>query len=178
MKAYNWENKISMDPCALHTKSRENEGIIDYVTYNFYTRGDYAKTKEQLDAVAWENQNLRYRQGYGIAGSETIDTDTTFKYKSEVTHGPEKRQYYIRNFTAVPNFARGTCAPNTESILINGLDTSPHKTCERLTEKDFNRFVPYVDCFQKFIEAGAQNLPSVQPIGVNTRELMRNKCEK
>jgi len=181
-KMYNWENKLTQDPCELLAKSRENESIVDYQTFNFYNFGDCAKKMEQLNTVAWEHPNLRFRDGYGIANQCVIDNDNKIRYQSEVTHGPEKRQYYIRNFYAVPDFARGSCAPNTESLLKNGISTSKDRECDRLSEKNFNRFTPYTDCFGRFMDQGARVIPEMSTIGLNSSDIVRrtmsqqNKC--
>lgn len=169
---FNWENKLSQDACAQLSRQRENEGINDYVMFNFY-KEDCKKTAEKLEKFAYDNPNLRFRYGYGVADACVIDNDSVSRYSTELTHGPEKQQLQMRNFHAVPDFSRGTLAPNTESLLINGLDTSGERECDRLTEKDFNRFVPYVDCFDKFIENAAIALPEMNSIGANSRDIVR-----
>jgi len=178
MSQFNWENKLSQDSCALLAKSRENESVVDYLTYNYYTNGDFDARMQELNKVAWNNPNLRFRDGYGVASGQRIDEDSMTRYDSEITHGPEKRQFYVRNFQAVPDFARGSCAPNTESLLKNGIDTSPEKECNKLVEKDFDRFVPYNECMDKFIEQGARSLPEMLTIGVNSRDIVRQSLAK
>lgn len=174
MKFFDWENKISMDPCALLTKERENESIHDYRTYNFYQDGDCEESARRVQEFAMEYPNLRFRNGYGVASSCTIDDDSKLRYSSEVTHGPERRQYQTRSFQAVPAFNRGSCAPNTESFLINGLDTTPLRQCDRLAERNFDRFIPLLSCVEKHIEASALALPKTHTIGENSRDMVRN----
>ena len=172
MKYFDWENKISMDPCALLTKDRENESIIDYNTYNFY--GNCEDNIAKLIDFSSQYPNLRFRDGYGVANSCVIDAESEMRMSSEVTHGPEKRQYQVRNFQAVPAYNRGSCAPNTESYLINGMDTTLLRQCDRLSERDFERFEPLLGCIEKHLAAGVAAIPDEQRIGANSRDLVRN----
>lgn len=181
MGSYNWENKISMDKCALMTKEIENESIFDYNTFNYFNFNNYGDTRKKLDEVAWENPNLRFRDGYGIANNEVVDFDSKLRYDAILTHGPERRQYYVRNFTAVPDLSKGSCVPVTEAILKNGIDTSQIRQCNRLTETDFDRFVPFTPCLSQYILNGARLLPDHHFIGDNSRDIVRqqlsmNKC--
>lgn len=183
MRFYNWENKISMDECALLTRDLENESIANYRTFNYFNFDNFEQVKKQLNKVAWDNPNLRYRDGYGVANSHVIDMDSKFRYEKELTNSPYKRQYYVRNFTAVPDFSRGTCAPVTESILKNGQDTSQFQYCNIVSETNFNRFIPFVPCFEKYMEDVSYNIPDMQTIGINSRdivrrELMTKKCKE
>lgn len=172
---FNWENKLSQDDCARLAKSRVNESINDYVLFNFFNMGDCDGKNKELESIASRHPNLRFRNGYGVASSCRIDEDSKARYNSDVTHGPEKRQYYVRNFHAVPDFARGTCAPNTESLLINGLDTTRDRQCERLTEKDFDRFTPFAGCFGQYIQQGQQNISNMVTIGENSIDMVRKQ---
>jgi hypothetical protein len=176
-QVFNWENVLSQDECAKLAKSRENESISDYVMFNFFDMGDCEGKMKELQSVASEHPNLRFRNGYGVASSCVIDRDSEVRNNVDLTHGPEKQQLYVRNFHAVPDFSRGVCAPNTESLLINGLDTSHDRVCNRLMERDFNRFTPYTECFARFIEQGQINIPAMQTIGENSVDLVRRKFQ-
>lgn len=179
MKEYNWENRVSMDRCALVAKERENESIVEYNTYNFFTNEDYERRVKELNAIAWENQNLRFRHGYGIANEQVVDEDSRARYGADrLTHGPERRQYNTRNFMAVPDFSKGGCAPNTEMWLKTPMDTHDLKQCDRVAEKAFDRFVPFNDCMKTFITNGARAIPELHAIGSNSRDMIRNSNNK
>jgi hypothetical protein len=179
---FDWESKLSQDECAKLARSRANESVSDYVLFNFFNDGDCEGKAKELDEIAWEHPNLRFRNGYGVASECVIDNDSKARYSSDITHGPEKRQLYVRNFHAVPDFARGAFAPNTESMLINGIDTSSDKQCNRLSEKDFDRFTPFTRCVESFIEQAQRAIPETLPIGVNSIDLVRaqfkSKCSR
>jgi hypothetical protein len=140
--AFNWENKLSMDDCALCIKQNENESINSYNLWNFYTDAyayadadaDCAQTSRKLADFASQYPNLRYREGYGVANSCTIDADSAAKY-SGLTHGPEKRQFFIRNFQAVPDLSRGCSSTDVESALLIGQDTK-HIPCDIIPENN------------------------------------------
>jgi hypothetical protein len=169
---FDWESKLSQDECAKLARSRANECISDYMLFNYFNNGDCNKTKE-LNKLALEHPNLRFRIGYGVAC--VIDDDSKARYSSDITHGPEKRQLYVRNFHAIPDFARGAFAPNTESMLINGVDTSSDKQCNRLSELDYDRFTPYTRCFGMFIKKAQRAIPDALPIGLNSVDLVRSQ---
>lgn len=179
MRYFESQNRLTSDDCAVLAKDRENQSIIDYETYNFFNNGNCEETDKKLMDLAMEHPNLRFRNGYGSANACTIDLETQIKYEPRaLTHGPERRQYRVRNFTAVPDISRGPLAPNFESMLMPGEDTHTIRQCDRVTEKDFQRFVPYLDCIEKFITLESQAIPEMQTIGVNSRDLVRDQMKQ
>jgi hypothetical protein len=175
---FNWENKLSMDACAQLQRERENLSLLDYRTYNFYNQGSCDVKNKAVEALVAKYPNFRFRDGYGVANSCTIDADNRIRYESELTHGRERQQLTTRQFTAVPDFARGSCAPNTESLLVNGYDTSHIRVCNRTVEADFNRYMPYLGCVQDYVEGKALSLPEWLSIGENSREIVRAQQAK
>jgi hypothetical protein len=173
---YNWENRLTQDACARQARELENESVLNYYSWNPLDCENMSKVKE----FAFKHPNLRFRTGYGVADSCTIDDDSKTRM-IPLTHGPEKRQMHIREFHAVPNLSHGCFAPVTESKLINGQNTSRLFTdCAILPEVDFNRFTPFTDCMRKFIN-GYSEYEEDARIGINTRELTRKKlknCDK
>lgn len=159
----NWENKLSMDACALRQKTSDNEEILSYNTVNFYDGCDSTKKTELISKYP----NLRYREGFGVANACVIDSDSAVRMV-QPTHGPERRQLFSRNFQAVPSFGKGCLDVTvTESLLKNG--EAVHK-CGRFSERDFDRFVPLTPCMQTWVKAQGENHI---PIGANTREIWR-----
>lgn len=176
MKYYESMNSLNDDECALATRGRENQSLIDYNTFNFYNDGKCETVDKKLLNMALEHPNLRFRNGYGNANPCTIDADTKLKYnQDQMTHGPEKRQYRVRNFTAVPDIRRGSYVAGYDELLNPGKDTHVIRQCERLTETDFNRFVPFIECMDKFVSLKGEVLPEIFAIGVNSRDLVRKQ---
>lgn len=176
MKYFESMNSLNDDQCAVETRNRENQSMVDYSTFNYFNNGDCKQVDKQLLDLALENPNLRFQNGYGSANPCAIDLETKIKYSADqLTHGPEKRQYRVRNFTAVPNISRGSYAPGYDFLLNPGEDTHKIRQCDRLTEHNFNRNVPFIDCMEKFVELEAYALPDLFAIGVNSREIVRNQ---
>lgn len=175
-KQFNWENQLAMDECAKCTRNADNEYINTYNLFNFYTdsRGQCDQTSKDLSEFAAANNNLRYREGYGVANECTIDANNKMVYPN-LTHGHEKRQFYPRVFQAVPDLGRGCANPDVESkLLISGAeDTSC--TREGTEERSYDRSVPLLDCVEKWISGYNTDFPAYK--GINTREAFR-KCAK
>lgn len=179
MRYFESQNRLTQDNCALLAKDRENQSFIEYTTYNFFNEGNCTETDNKLLELSLEHPNLRFRNGYGSANACTIGTETDIKYeKRAVTHGPEKRQYRVRNFVAVPDISRGSLTPNFEGLLVPGEDTSPIKFCSRTVEKDFQRFIPFIECVEKFVTLESHAIPELHAIGTNSRDLVRNEIKK
>ena len=173
-KIFDWENKLTMDACALSAKQRENKSIQQYSLYNFY--GDCHYNTVQEMAVC--HPNLHFRNGYGFTSACTVDTDSAYRFP-KTTHGPEKKILCTRTFTAVPDLKSGCLAPDIESYLKNGLDTNMFY-CGRNAERDFDRFTPLLDCVQSYVNGYSKN--NYFPTGIDSREetrkIMRNKCSQ
>lgn len=167
-KNFMWENKLTQDKCALSVKQKDNEYVYDYYTYNYFNQGACDKLK-CVGEFANDNPNLTYRDGYGVANGCVIDEDTQIRMDN-LTHGKERQPLYTRQFYAVPNYGRGGLVPNTETMLINGIDTTSLRECDRLTERDFNRYQPLPNCGEQVL-----TVPYLLTIGKDSREIMREQ---
>ncbi len=165
-KQFNWENKLTQDKCALATKQTDNELVYDYNTFNFFTRGS-CDTINCISDFAYDYPNLRFRNGYGVANECVIDDDSKMRTET-LTHGRERQPLFTRQFFAVPDYGRGGLVPNTETFLQNGQDTTYLRQCDRVTEKNFDRFVPLVGCADV-----QKHDPVLESVGLNSRELLR-----
>lgn len=166
---YMWENKLTMDRCALAQKQNDNDVIYDYNTYNFFLRGEDCKSvNEKLNCFAADHPNLRFREGYGI-GECVIDQDSRLRYEP-LTHGRERQVLNARLFQAVPDIGRGGLVPNTDTFLKNGIDTTQIRQCDRLTERDFDRFYVLSECASE-----QARVPYMLSAGVDSRELWRQQ---
>lgn len=174
---YNWENKLTTDRCALATKQNDNDYVHDYNTFNFFNGGDCQTFKCAIDA-SYNNPNLLAQDGYGL-GPCVIDEDSQLKLDpTNLTHGKERQPLFSRVFYAVPNYSKGGLIPNTETYLKNATDTSMIRQCNRITEKDFDRFIPLPSCGEQQMK-----VPYTLTLGQDSRKLMRqvmeqNKCNQ
>ena len=172
---------LSMDACAIQARERDNASIQDYQLLNYYNLNH---TCPQQLTVVQDMQinypNLKGRIGHDVAPC-LIDVDSESKYSKVLTHGPEKQQLATRNFHAVPNLSKGTCAPGVESWIVQGSDTARQRECFRLTEQDFERNIPFTPCMQDFVRNMGMSIPDTHAIGESSRDVMRssgmlNKC--
>lgn len=172
MSYYNWENRLSQDECAREARERENLAALSYNSWNSFDCAD-----PKIQEFADKHPNLRFRRGYGNSDSCTIDNDSKMRL-ADITHGPEKRQFKIREFHAVPDLSRGCVAPVTESKLLSGQNTSRLFTdCAVLPEVNYDRFTPFTPCMKNFINGFSEYEVDTR-IGANTRELTRKKLKK
>ena len=166
---------ISMDTCAIKQREMDNSSIVDYYLFNAYQPQDacqnhYAKVIDTQTSYP----NLNLKVGYGVS-SCFIDQDTQARYNSELTHGPERKTLSTRQFQPVPDLSHGCLVPDLETMIKEGNDTVRYRQCDRLTEHDYNRNVPFTPCMSSFIEGLAPALPNTFSIGENSREMMRSK---
>jgi hypothetical protein len=167
-KIFDWENRVSMDNCALVSKKISNDSIQQYNLYNFYGDCEY----DTVQKTALCHPNLHFRNGYGFTSACTVDTDSAIRLPN-TTHGPEKKQLHMRNFHSVPNMGRGTLVPDTESFLKNGMDTNIQSCIEK--ETDY-AFIPLIDCVQNYITGYAKQ--DFFHEGINSREETRRQMRK
>jgi hypothetical protein len=120
------------------------------------------------------NPNLHYRDGFGVASSCVVDADSEMRNNGKMTNDRERVQLCTRWYTAVPDLGKGGLIPNIESRLKYGADTSDIRSCDRVTEKDFNRFIPLPACMAQSIQ-NPDNIVQKGPRGGEfTRDYVRN----
>jgi len=172
MRVFELENRLTTDQCASVTKELQNRSISDYMLFNMYPTAscdDDNKADEELTKLVSDNPNLRYRDGYGVANACTVDEDSKMRENpSGLTHFRDKQQLCSRWHQAVPDYGRGGLLPNVESALKLSADTSFIRDCDRITEKQYDVFIPFNTC-------GLINPDVVPPFKtlVTTRDFVR-----
>jgi len=169
MRVFELENRLTSDNCASVTKELQNRSISDYVLFNMYPTAACDDADEQLIKLVADNPNLRYRDGYGVANACTVDEDSKMRENpSGLTHFRDKQQLCTRWHQAVPDYGRGGIIPNVESALKLGADTTYLRDCDRITEKQYDVFIPFNTC-------GLINPDVVPPFKtlVTTRDFVR-----
>lgn len=172
MKHFDEENHLSQDECALLTQSLVNKSIADYNLFNTYSTASCKDDKMKEFMV--NNPNLRYRDGYGVSSHCVIDKDSQMRNQSKMTHDREKISLCSRWYTAVPNLGKGGLIPNIESKLKYNGDTSDIRDCDRITEKDFNRFIPLPQCMAQNIQNPDNIVEKWTRGGEFTRDFVRS----
>lgn len=177
MRYYDFGNRVRQDSCALNVRENENKSMFGYRVYNTYNIDACENKNKELTEFIAENPNLRYREGYGFGNPCLIDNDSKMRNMSTWTNVREKQQLNVRFFHAVPDVSRGAFVPNTESLLKSGgLDTTEARQCDRVTEKDFDRFVPFNNCMSSFVHTQAKVTPDwAAQFGEPSRDLVRSK---
>lgn len=175
-QAFYNQNKPGLDKCAKSAKNNVNKSITDYNLWNNYScAGDKEKT---LDDFATKNLNLRTKKGYGTAPSCHVDTDTELRLNAKWTSERAKTQLFSRFFTANPDLSRGTADTDVESQLVQGDDTYRIKMCQRLSEKEFDRFMPLLPCIKQNVQKVDNIVLPFNQAGQNSREFMRSMQPK
>lgn len=170
MRVFELENRLASDDCAMNTKNLQNRSIEDYYLFNMYPTAACDKNVDQLSQFMIDNPNLRYRDGFGNTNKCTVDADSKIRNDpNSLTNFREKVQLCSRWHQAVPDFGRAGLVPNVETALKFGEDTSYIKECDRVTEKQFDVFIPFNTC-------GLINTQPVPPFEqfVSTRDFVRN----
>jgi hypothetical protein len=152
MRVFELENNIGTDDCAIVNREYVNKSINDYNLYNMFFTSDCLADNAKMYEFANENPNLHYRDGYGVTNGCVVDMDSAMRNDSRITHDRTKIQLCSRWNLAVPDLGRGGLIPNIESRLRNGDDTSVIRVCDKVSEKDFDRFTPLTGCVAPSIQ--------------------------
>lgn len=166
-------NRLTQDNCAILSRDLENQSISEYMIFNPFNVECTSKDPSQVKNFAFQYPNLRFRDGYGVA-SCAVDNDSKLRYETDI-RSSERQQLNTRVFQAVPNFARGVCAPNTESFLVSGNDTKLNKPCNPLSERNFDRFMPFIGCMQDYVDQRQESLGNIDVTGKSSRDFMRRE---
>lgn len=152
MRVFELESKLHSDDCAIVNKELMNKSVNDYNLYNSFFTSDCKEDNSKMYNFAFDNPNLHFRDGYGYTNACVVDADSVMRNDSKLTHDKSKIQLCARWDQAVPDLGRGGLIPNLESRLKNGEDTSMIRACNKVTEKDFDRFTPLVGCVAPTIQ--------------------------
>jgi hypothetical protein len=152
MRVFELENKLNSDNCAMVNREFVNKSMNDYNLYNMYFMSDCKVDNEKMKSFVYENPNLRFKDGYGFTNSCVVDMDSALRNDAQMTQDRTKVQLCPRWNKAVPNLGKGGLIPNVESHLKNAEDTSVLRVCNRVAEKDFDRFIPLTGCLAPTIQ--------------------------
>lgn len=152
MRAFELENRMGQDQCNLVSKEFSNKSINDYNLYNMYFTSDCKADNEKMNEFMFENPNLRFRDGYGFTNSCVVDMDSALRNDKMMTNDRTKTQLCVRWNKAVPDLGKGGLIPNIDSALKNGEDTSALRSCDKVSEKDYERFTPLPGCLANTIQ--------------------------
>ena len=173
MKVFDDQNRLTMDQCAILSKDLQNKSVSDYVLYNMYPTSS-CRDDEKLREFTVQNPNIRFRDGFGNVSSCTVDVDSDFRNNSKQTNFREKEQLCTRWHQAVPDYGRGGLIPNVESRLKYNEDSTKWRRCDIVTEKDFNRFIPMIDCLAGTIQKPENLILPFARGGDFTRDYMKS----
>jgi hypothetical protein len=163
------------DECFLATRDFQNKSIGDYMLFNSFVTADCRKDKGQFDAFVANNPNLRYKDGFGYLNSCVVDKDSEVRNNSKFTNEKEKSQLCTRWYQAVPSLNKGGLVVNIDSRLKLAEDTSAIRDCQRLSERDFDRFVPLTPCLANSIQDPKHIIPSWTWGGIGSRNLVHDQ---
>ena len=166
------EQGLADDPCAILTKDFQNTSIEQYNLDNYYWTKD-CECPINNDFVL-DNLNLRGRDGYGNVNKCAVNTDSDLKYSSLV-HPKGREQLCVRWYQGVPNLDDGGLLPNLESRLKYGSeDTSIIRDCDRVTEKDFDRWTPLLPCYALTVQDPKHIVMPNNATNANTRSYVQD----
>jgi hypothetical protein len=149
MRFTNFENKTSSDDCAQMTREHQNKSMNHFFLDN--VRG--CECTEALgNSPLYLENNMIIKDGYGYTGVCGVDNDSDLRLKSMNTNPRSRTNSCIRWDQGLPNLNKGGLIPNIDTNMKNGRDTSYIRSCDRLAEKDFERFVPLTGCLASTIQ--------------------------
>jgi hypothetical protein len=137
--------RLSQDACARRARDWQNTTIADYALFNAHRLHDCSCPA--FDDLLFANRMNHAKDGVGYASACTIDTDSDIRQGragGSMTHGRDKRQLHTRWYQGLANLDRGGLVARVEAQLLDGADTSALRSCDRIVERDFDRYVPLV----------------------------------
>jgi hypothetical protein len=170
MRQFDNFGRLADDKCALVTKELQNRSIGDYMLYNSFVTSEPKRDLKEFKDFVVNNQNLRYKDGYGFLNGNVVDTDSDIRNGAKFTNDREKSQLTTRWYQAVPSFNKGGLIVNVDTRLKFAEDTSFIRSCQKTSEKDFDRFIPLTPCLADVV----QNPEHIIPKWVNGGESTRN----
>lgn len=174
MKVFENQHRLGNDDCSKTAKDYQNSSINDYYLWNTYVNKCDTDADHKIQDFAIENTNLWYRNGYGYTNGCHVDDDTEVRNNAKITHEKAKIQLFTRFYQANPDLSRGIVTPNLESRLVQGADTTALRQCDRVSEKNYDRFTPLIPC----LKDNVQNPNNIVMQGVwggeNSRNVMRD----
>jgi hypothetical protein len=174
MRNFDMVSRLVDDECALVTREHQNNSIGDYLLYNSYLTAQCKKDKTEFDNFVSQNPNLRYKDGFGFLNECVVDTDSELRNGSKFTNEKTKSQLCTRWNQAVPSYNKGGLIVNVDTRLKFAEDTSAIRDCDRLSERDFDRFVPLTPCLAGSIQDPKNIVPSWQWGGSSTRQYVQD----
>lgn len=172
----NFDNfaRLVDDECALVTREYQNRSIGDYMLYNSYVTSQCKKDKKEFDNFVSQNPNLRFKDGFGFLNGCVVDVDSELRNGAKFTNEREKSQLCTRWNQAVPSYNKGGLIVNVDTRMKFAEDTSAIRDCDRITEKDFNRFIPLTPCLAKTIQDPEHIVPRFSWPGAATRNYVQD----
>ena len=149
MKEFRQEGRLGLDNCAFLTKEIQNASISEYNTYNSYFTND---CKCDIFTNYLYDNNLVIKDGFGFSSGCSIDKDSQMRLGQKITHFKDRQPLCERTFQGVPNLNKGGLIPNIDTRLKNADDTSDIRNCDKISEKDFNRYQIFIGCPSKHIQ--------------------------
>lgn len=166
--------KTADDSCAINAKDYQNASLNDYRLWNVYFHACDPEGEKKLNDFASHNINLHWRNGVGYTNSCYVNNDTEVRLNAKQTSEKARNQLFHRFYQSNPYLGKGKTIPNVESRLLHSEDTSQLRLCNRLTEKDFDRFTPLVKCIGDTVQNPATVIYPWTNGGDNSRLIMRD----
>jgi hypothetical protein len=174
MRNFDQFARLVDDECALVTREYQNRSMGDYMLYNSYVTSQCKKDKKEFDTFVTQNPNLRFKDGFGFLNGCVVDTDSELRNGAKFTNEKEKSQLCTRWDQAVPSYNKGGLIVNVDSRMKFAEDTSAIRDCDRLTEKDFNRFIPLTPCLAQTVQNTDHIIPKFTWGGSATRNYVQD----
>jgi hypothetical protein len=172
MPLYDADARLSDDKCAIITRLRDNQSMIAYRLFDPHAvcSKDCKERQTQLKEFATDHPMLQFRDGFGLSPCD-VDGDSDLRNNAAWTNPKCRQQLPARVFGAAPDLSRGLVRPNTESVLVQGQDTTILRQCGRkLSEVDYNRFGIGID-----VQCADHVVPPWQWGGESSRDIARSR---
>jgi len=170
------QSRIGHDKCWIDSQNLQSKSIYEYNSFNPYKTNIPKCEKEVKELREFVvNNNMHFKEGYGVTNACFIDHDTSMRNNQIITHGKCKNQVTTRLFQGVPDMSRGGFEPIIESRITQGEKTDVGKSCEPTKGKGFDVFTPLIPCLKDSIQNVDHIVPTWVRGGEHTRDHIKQK---
>ena len=172
--------RLGDDTCYNTERTKQNTSFGSYTTTNYFVQ--YCGLKQPIK-FATQQPGVFVNGGFGNSGAGgcNIDVDSDMTIGTIQTHPKARISLFERPFATVPYLGRGPCRPVEESRLQQGDYITNKKSCNTISELEYeNQYVPLIPSLKATITNPNNLVEGVAAKGwirggLPSRELVRDR---
>jgi hypothetical protein len=174
---FNQQDGFANDQCVTTARNRTNESLMRYRMWRDDGGGSCEASlarDQRANEFGLKHLSMRVRNNGG-GNACLVDAETDLRLNALWNREKAKTQLFNRFYTAAPNLSKGRQNIEAEDRLVHGESTAFGKQCAKGgAGKELDRFIPLLPCLRQQLNDPNTKVPPFNPIGEDSREMMRN----